>query len=349
MKYLISFASLVSVAFSATSGRVEDSDINTKCNRDNCLRNIIAANLVTRYGYADCTKFLMTTVTPAPVWHTSSIDTEKVIATSTTTTETIIVNYPTLPPQKKREIQDFQRKGFKVVKRVVVLPPEIRGTNTMPDYMVKSCTQLGATLATNRFSSACSCVGLSTSDTTSLAISTWITTVTSTTSTSWITPKVTVVKLKASISGGSAAGKFVATSSDTFSSRILVVATATASAVAADIVIHPQNGGRTYIAGLLLIAEKSSTTGAENTSFFKVIPDVETVSAPLYIVSCQINPVDDAISCRIPDIAAGQPDRSVWISAGTILRLLKEGAPIPAVAGYETGFKVFAVAPQPTT
>ncbi|RVD83519.1 uncharacterized protein DFL_007905 [Arthrobotrys flagrans] len=355
MKYLITFAGLATVA-----SAVVITSVNPKCDFDYCLRNIIATNLPTRSGFADCTSYLRTTIIPPSV---TTTETEHTLFTSTadTTTITITENFSAPPPvvtQKKRAIEYFQpnKKGLKKIKKIKrdEEPASTTITNTPPDYIVKSCTQLGTRLATDRYVSACSCVGVTAGEPLILASGTTTVTETlpspGTTAIETPTETETAYKLKASISGPASAngGKFLASSSYPAVTGTLVAPTASPIANAPEIIIGPN--GKTTIDGKLLVARQSgaSAPGSENASFLELITDPGTGSIPTnnFPVSCSINP-DSSISCKSPSTTDGPLDRTrlfLSLTGGSSLtfRILKEGATIPV--GYIEDFQVIAVA-----
>ncbi|KAK6528619.1 hypothetical protein TWF281_009857 [Arthrobotrys megalospora] len=100
------------------------------CNRDNCLRAVIRGGFPYGNGAADCSSFLLTTVTPA--------------ASSVTVTEkaTITVFYT----------QNVGPRGLEA-RQVTVTPSNI------PAYA-------SACMGRARYSSACSCIGVKPSTTT---------------------------------------------------------------------------------------------------------------------------------------------------------------------------------------
>ncbi|EPS39087.1 hypothetical protein H072_7116 [Dactylellina haptotyla CBS 200.50] len=99
------------------------------CNKDNCLRAVIASAFTTRDGVADCHAYLVTTVTPAVSVVTSTV---------TSGVSSVTESYNNLRRRRLRE-------------RAAVLAG--RAAPTIPAY-ASACS--GAV----RYSSACSCVGV---------------------------------------------------------------------------------------------------------------------------------------------------------------------------------------------
>ncbi|KAF3278861.1 hypothetical protein TWF970_004405 [Orbilia oligospora] len=100
------------------------------CRRDNCLRAVIAKAFPNRQGAADCSSFLLTTVTPAA----------KTVTVTEKTTTTIFAT---------------KRVGYRDIeaRQVTVVPSNI------PAYAAACSGRV-------RYSSACSCIGVKPSVTT---------------------------------------------------------------------------------------------------------------------------------------------------------------------------------------
>ncbi|KAK6529840.1 hypothetical protein TWF281_008998 [Arthrobotrys megalospora] len=340
MKYLIAFAGITTVV--SAIGVVS---VDPKCARDNCLRNVIASDKITRSGYADCTSFLKTTITPAPVTVPAYYTTIPVV-TEAAVLVTIDADYTpgAVSPNKRRDVDGYRNNGsgFRKIKRDDPEPvpgTAITVTNMMPDYMIKSCTSERGKLATDRYSSACSCVGAIAGPPTSEAIPTISTpeAVPHPDSTSYVTPEIvkTAYNLKVQITSatGTLNGKYITTSGT------LLVPTASPAASAATLRIEPN--GKTTLNGKLVIARISSLPGAENTRYLAVGTDGVTIPPGAAAVSCQIA-ADSTITCT----TALDFDRWILhIGSSNSLRLLKQGASSPDASYNFNNFVVKAVPP----
>lgn len=128
------------------------------CSHDNCLRAVIASAFLTRSATADCSSYFLTTVTPATFTTT---------ATVTQPTTTTVFN----PPHKRDE-------GIMLHPRQqTVVPTEI------PAY-ASACS------GSVRYSSACSCIGVTAMTTTAPTPTYTTTTTIFTTSTFTTTPPI---------------------------------------------------------------------------------------------------------------------------------------------------------------
>ncbi|MCJ1308022.1 hypothetical protein MMC25_001672 [Agyrium rufum] len=125
-----------------------------QCNQDNCYRAVLAANTPTIHGVADCSSYFRTTVTPAP-------------STVTNTASATVTVTKTLLPFKRA--RDAAPEPTLVARQATVAPSSI------PAYATP-CS--GAV----RYSSACSCLGV-TATTTTVAPSTVTVTTTQTSTT----------------------------------------------------------------------------------------------------------------------------------------------------------------------
>ncbi|RVD88979.1 uncharacterized protein DFL_000003 [Arthrobotrys flagrans] len=118
---------IITLIYSIFAGAAQ---VGYGCNRDNCLRAVIASAFPNRNGAADCSSFLLTTVTPAA---------RTVTITKKTTTTVFATN----------------NIGYRNIKArpVTVIPSRI------PAYAA-ACS------GSARYSSACSCIGVRPSTTT---------------------------------------------------------------------------------------------------------------------------------------------------------------------------------------
>ncbi|KAK6334696.1 hypothetical protein TWF718_010143 [Orbilia javanica] len=335
MKYFIALAGLTTAVSAAAVPTVV-----ATCARDNCLRNVIASNLATRYGFNDCVSYLLTTLIPSPTYATN---TEYTLQTVLAAPKTITVteNFTTPPPIKKRAIRYIQVDGaeFQEAKKIKRDDPGIEIiTNTPPPYIIQSCTDMGTKLATDRYASACFCVGAV--RVTSHAAQPTITNVvtspspgTSTVSTPTISE--TAYRLKVSVFSGPAAaiGKALTTTLHAGVTGTLFAAIATDIPASPTLIIYPN--GKTTFDGKLVTARKSTTY--TDVVFPEVIPDTETLPADRLAVSCKIN-LDYSVTCKSPSVSGGTEDMTrmfVTGSAGTYsLRLVKIGAPNPDTNFY---------------
>jgi len=137
------------------------------CNEDNCLRAVQASAFTTRQGTVDCMSYFLTTVTPA-----TSTSTVTVTATATTTDLFTVTNIVTLTSvisdvivvpetatvtvdaRRKRNSIPLARPAVDLVARQMTVAP-----SSIPAY-ASACS------GSVRYSSACSCIGVTKSTTT---------------------------------------------------------------------------------------------------------------------------------------------------------------------------------------
>ncbi|KAK6354375.1 hypothetical protein TWF730_008783 [Orbilia blumenaviensis] len=339
MKYFITFAGLA-----ATASAVGVTTVNPKCNFDYCLRNVIASNLPTRSGYADCVAFLQTTVIPAPA---TSWSTTYTTGTTTAPVSTITTSADYVPPIVDKRyfdfVQDFQNGGFRMVRRDEATGP-VTITNTMPDYMIKSCTSLNGVEATARYASACSCVGATPGEPNNAPQPTITKTSTleDPTATSATTPltTVTVLTFKAEVTGAptAAANKFLSTSVISGNTHIVAAAVATA---APNFVLYPN--GKILVGGKRLIAKVSGPY--PDSRYLDFIDDNLVTPGTAFDVVCEIGGTG-LFTCKS---APPTNDHTKWIlldmgGGAYTLRLLKTSAAVPA-PNFD-GFTIKALAPN---
>ncbi|KAF3903277.1 hypothetical protein ABW20_dc0109235 [Dactylellina cionopaga] len=222
MKYAIPFVGLIAAAAATGSGI-------TQCAADNCLRAVRATAFPTRPGTADCISYFLTTLTPDTVTITETshdVTTATAEATVTVTVDPVVV----VPVRVKRE--------------VVVAPSDI------PAY-ASACS--GAV----RYSSACSCIGITGATTTvdaPLTTVTITTTDSTTTATNTATLTATSCHLRFSGVNGYAASYLA---SKTITGSAFVVPTASLGS-ALTVVIQPD--GSVTSGGKVLVGQQSTIT-----------------------------------------------------------------------------------------
>ncbi|KAK6535624.1 hypothetical protein TWF694_002079 [Orbilia ellipsospora] len=129
--------------------------VTADCAKNNCLRAVIASAFPTRHGSADCSAFMVTTVTPT---------------TQTITVTTVASTVDTLPttflPVRRRDINQNIRR--------IVTTTAASTAGGIPAY-ASPCD------SSARYSSACSCIGVTMSTITLPTPSTTLTVSTTTT------------------------------------------------------------------------------------------------------------------------------------------------------------------------
>ncbi|MCJ1396542.1 hypothetical protein MMC18_009433 [Xylographa bjoerkii] len=191
---------VLAVGVAAAPAVTTPSTSTTTCNEDNCLRAIQGSAFPTRHGSADCASYFLTTVTPATSTKTVTVTTSPtttVTATITNTgtvtdvatitdiatvtdiatitniatavdtiidiitvpvTETVTVGVappPTLAPKNKRALNgDLRGHSVTLAPRQMTVAP-----SSIPSY-ASACS------GSARYSSACSCIGVTKSTTT---------------------------------------------------------------------------------------------------------------------------------------------------------------------------------------
>ncbi|KAE9379735.1 hypothetical protein N431DRAFT_527158 [Stipitochalara longipes BDJ] len=155
------------------------------CNADNCLRAIEAAAFVTRQGTIDCSSYFRTTVTPATVTvtntasHTTSTATSLTNTAVLTSTQTKVVTLTT--PVTTTSIETDFTTYTVTVEPVTVVTFDKRQLTVVPSSIPAYASACSGSV---RYSSACSCVGVTKSTVTAVAPSTTITVTQSFTTTS---------------------------------------------------------------------------------------------------------------------------------------------------------------------
>ncbi|MCJ1403257.1 hypothetical protein MMC11_006480 [Xylographa trunciseda] len=162
-------SSLIRLLFLAVGAAAAPAASTSACNEDNCLRAVQGTAYTTRHGTADCQSYFMTTVTPA-----TSTSTVTVTATATTTdmftitntgTTTATIPVTVIIPEtatvtvpvfaKRMEMSDLVRKPtISLAARQMTVRP-----SAIPSY-ASTCS------GSVRYSSACSCIGVTATTTT---------------------------------------------------------------------------------------------------------------------------------------------------------------------------------------
>ncbi|KAK6525592.1 hypothetical protein TWF281_010648 [Arthrobotrys megalospora] len=135
-------------------------DPRAACNADNCLRAVRATQFGSR-GFNDCLSYWQTTYTP-PTQTQYTTETAPATVTETltlTTTTTVPVSLTVQTPSTSTvtlptTFTNIQTMGIQFNKRQQ-LPGPVQQGNTIPSY-ASACS------GTIRYSSACSCIGIST-------------------------------------------------------------------------------------------------------------------------------------------------------------------------------------------
>lgn len=126
-----------------------------RCNANNCYRQVVASAFTTRHGSQDCSSYLATTVTPATITFTETVE-----ATQTedvTTTDTTVITIPATETDTvtatilTTETDTVTTTVTKVMS--TVLRRDASPTSGIPAY-ASGCTAPG------QYSSACSCIGV---------------------------------------------------------------------------------------------------------------------------------------------------------------------------------------------
>ncbi|CAI0654695.1 unnamed protein product [Colletotrichum noveboracense] len=139
------------------------------CARDNCFRALLGSKPGLASASADCSSFMQITQTPCP-----STVTETATVTSFTTT----LSNPYLGLRKLRREEIEARQA--VTTSASSCTPSQNKPSSMPSYIQTACqSTVGTLVPTARYSSACSCNGI-TATTTTLPASTATVTTTST-------------------------------------------------------------------------------------------------------------------------------------------------------------------------
>ncbi|EQB44922.1 FAD dependent oxidoreductase [Colletotrichum gloeosporioides Cg-14] len=139
------------------------------CARDNCFRALVGSKPGPASASADCSSFMQVTQTPCPSTVTET-------ATITSFTTTLTNPYPGLRKLKREEIEARQA----VTTSASSCTPSQNKPSSMPSYIQTACqSTIGTLVPTARYSSACSCNGI-TAATTTLPASTVTVTTTST-------------------------------------------------------------------------------------------------------------------------------------------------------------------------
>ena len=145
------------------------------CNRDDCLRAVVASSFPTRSGAADCSSFFKDTVTPATVYKVTFLQTNSDVlihASSTVTkssgvaTVTSTLTVASLAQKEKRDAAASEPAKLDLAPRQVTATP-----TSIPAY-ASACS------GTARYSSACSCIGATHTTITSAKAPTTTTTLT---------------------------------------------------------------------------------------------------------------------------------------------------------------------------
>ncbi|KAF4813526.1 hypothetical protein CGCTS75_v013690 [Colletotrichum tropicale] len=136
------------------------------CNRDNCLRAIMGSKPGPAAASADCSSFMQITQTPCPSTVTET-------ATVTSFTTTLSNPYPGLRKLRREEIEDRQA----AVTPASSCTPSQNKPSNMPSYIQTGCqATIGTLVPTARYSSACSCNGITAATTTLPAFTATVTT-----------------------------------------------------------------------------------------------------------------------------------------------------------------------------
>ncbi|KAK0375809.1 hypothetical protein CLIM01_06853 [Colletotrichum limetticola] len=140
------------------------------CNRDNCFRALLGSKPGPASASADCSSWMQVTETPCTSTATQT-------ATVVSYTTTLANAYPGLKKMKREEIE--ARQASTTTAAAPVCTPAQNRPSSMPAYAETGCkSTIGTLVPTARYSSACSCDGI-TATTTTLA--TPVTTITVTT------------------------------------------------------------------------------------------------------------------------------------------------------------------------
>ncbi|GKT87787.1 FAD dependent oxidoreductase [Colletotrichum tofieldiae] len=149
------FAALVSgtIAGVAASPMDELFGRQAVCNRDNCFRAVIGSRPGPAVASADCSSWMQVTETPC-----ASTVTETAVVTSFTTT--LANAYPGLRKMKREELQGRQVSLTTAAVAASCTPSQNR-PSSMPAYIDTACkATIGTLVPTARYSSACSCDGI---------------------------------------------------------------------------------------------------------------------------------------------------------------------------------------------
>ncbi|KAK2011118.1 hypothetical protein LZ32DRAFT_352554 [Colletotrichum eremochloae] len=129
------------------------------CNRDNCFRAVIGSRPGPGVASADCSSWMQVTETPC-----ASTVTQTAVVTSFTTT--LANPYPGLRKVKREELEGRQVPLTTTAAAAVCTPGQSR-PSSMPAYIGTACqSTIGALVPTARYSSACSCNGITAATTT---------------------------------------------------------------------------------------------------------------------------------------------------------------------------------------
>ncbi|KZL69061.1 fad dependent oxidoreductase [Colletotrichum incanum] len=130
------------------------------CNRDNCFRAVIGSRPGPAVASADCSSWMQVTETPC-----ASTVTETAVVTSFTTT--LGNPYPGLRKLKREELEDRQVSLTTTAAAAASCTPLQGRPSSMPAYIDTACkATIGTLVPTARYSSACSCDGITSATTT---------------------------------------------------------------------------------------------------------------------------------------------------------------------------------------
>ncbi|KAL1874424.1 hypothetical protein VTK73DRAFT_301 [Phialemonium thermophilum] len=142
------------------------------CNRDNCLRAIVASNFPARPGTADCKSYFLTTVTPRPVTKyvtvvntISPTTTAAVTVTQTddqTATDVVSVVETDVVSYTRTQIVDVTDVETVTVTVPQRQTPVKRQATAVPSNIPSYASACSGSV---RYSSACSCIGVTASTT----------------------------------------------------------------------------------------------------------------------------------------------------------------------------------------
>ncbi|KAF4920145.1 hypothetical protein CGCVW01_v007175 [Colletotrichum viniferum] len=138
------------------------------CARDNCFRALLGSKPGPASASADCSSFMQITQTPCPSTVTET-------ATITSFTTTLSNPYPGLRKLRRETIE--ARQAITTSAASPSCAPSQNKPSSMPSYIQTACQSTIGTLGpTARYSSACSCNGITAATTTLPAATTTVTT-----------------------------------------------------------------------------------------------------------------------------------------------------------------------------